>query len=356
MTTTVDELLATKDASRRADLASLDADDIADLTVRAADLTDPYQTRALNTLAAVGLTDADVGAAVTSIVDELLSVPGLDSLVRAAVLSYAAVAHSDSLSVLLPAASDPDEDIALAAWRALQLVARSANLDELQQTAPPPGTAVGDQAAFTIALVAYRGGVAGFELPFLDDAHIVAIPNDEEQLFSVNQSATTAEEFELISELTLTEMYLVAGAIESTTTIRCGDQHMLVCLDTDMQPGLPGSLTQAPAMPAAIAVVDPFASGAAVRFVVLSHPDGEGGFYAGAYLPSGEKIYQGHAHSEDVAADSATLSWWAIDRPGVRPISLDLSVGSAGVGLTGDRLSTVEVFNDLLAPTPVPDF
>ena len=356
MTTTVDDFLTDKDNVRRGDLAGFDADDIADLALRAADLADPHQMRALNTLAALGLTDLGVAASVTAIIDALLSLPGLDPLVRAAVLSYAAAAHSDALTVLLSATADADDDVATAAWRALQLVARSADLPQLQGAAPAAGSAVGDQAAFTIALVAYRGGVSGFELPILDETHITAIPNDEEQLFSINQSATTAEDFALISELTATELYLVAAQIDSTSTIRCGGQHMLLCLDPDIQPGFPATLTQAPAMPGVITVVDPSATSCAVRFLLLSQPDSEGGFHAGAYLPSGEQVYQGHAHAEDITADSATLPWFAIIRPGVRPISLNMTVGSAGVDLTGDRLSTIAVFSNLLEPTPVPDF
>lgn len=54
--------------------------------------------------------------------------------------------------------------------------------------------------------------------------------------------------------------------------------------------------------------------------------------------------------AEDIAADSATLAWWALDRPAVRPISLNLTVGSAGVDLTGDQLSTIAVFSDRLEP------
>jgi hypothetical protein len=150
-------------------------------------------------------------------------------------------------------------------------------------------------------------------------------------------------------------MYLVAATIESTTTVKCGGQHMLLCLDPDIQPGFPSTLTQAPAMPGVITVVDPSQTCCAVRFLLLSQPDGEGGFHAGAYLPSGEQVYQGHAHAEDITADSATLPWFALIRPAVRPISLNLTVGSAGVDLTGDRLSTIAVFGDLLEPEPVPD-
>jgi hypothetical protein len=356
MTANVDEFLGTKDTTRRSDLTGFDAADIADLSVRAADPSNPFHLRALNTLAALGLADSNVGAAVTDIVDLLLSLPDLDAVVRAAVLSYAAVAHSNALSVLLLGTADAQEDVAIAAWRALQLIARSSDLADLQNAAPPPGGPVGDQAAFTMALIAYRGGVAGFELPILDETHIRAIPNDEEQLFSINQSPTNADEFALISELTVTEMYLLAADITSTTSITCGGQQLLLCLDPEIQPALPATLTQAPAMPGLIAIVDPSATSCAPRFLLLSQPDGEGGFFAGAYLPSGEQVYQGHAHSEDITAESATLSWFALNRPGVRPISLTITVGSAGLDLTGERLSTIAVFEDLLEPAPVPNF
>ncbi|UBV20990.1 hypothetical protein H8Z59_27985 [Mycolicibacterium fortuitum] len=354
MTMAVENLLASKDSARRSDLATLGGEDIADLTLRAGDLANPYQLKALSILAARSLTDGDVTAALTSLVDQLLSAPDITDQMRAEIISCAAAAHSDSLSVLMAATQDPVEDVAIEAWRALQLIARSADLADLQNAAPGPGTLVGDQAAFTMALVAYRGGVAGFELPYLDDAHVVAIVNDEEELTSISQSATTDEEFALVEELSSTELYLVSAQLASTTTIRCGGQQMFLCLDPELQPGWPTTLTELPAMLGVILMVDPLTTTAAVRFLVLSTPDGEAGFYAGAYLPSGEPVYQGHARADNITADTATLSWWAIDRPGVRPISLDLSVGSAGIELAGDRLSAFDVYRDRLQPASVP--
>lgn len=356
MTTTVDSLLASKDAAHRSDVTALDDADIADLTLRAGDFANSYQMKALSILAERAFTDVDVSAAVTSLVDQLLSTPGLADLARAEIISHATVAANNSLPTLLTAAVGPDTDVAVAAWRALQLIARSSDLADLQNAAPAKGTELGDQAAFTIALVAYRAGIAGYELPLLDEAHLAAIANDEEQLNSINQSSTTADEFALVSELSAGELYLIAAQRESTTTIRCGDQQMLVCLDPELQPGWPQTLTQSPAMPGAVLVVDPLATSAAVRLLLLSTPDGEGGFYTGAYLPSGELLYQGRARSENITADTATFSWWAISRPAVRPISLGLSVSSAGVELNGDRLSAITAYSDSLAPTEVAEF
>src|SRR5947209_7361503 len=83
-----------------------------------------------------------------------------------------------------------------------------ADLPTLQQAMPPPGGEASSQAAFTTSLVAYRGGVAGFELPVPDDTHIRAIPNDQNNLFPILQSATTAADFALVSDLSDTELYL----------------------------------------------------------------------------------------------------------------------------------------------------
>jgi hypothetical protein len=352
MSAMIDSLLATKDGIRRSEVNSLGPDDIADLAARAANPFDPNSLRALNNLAAVALNDQAVAAVLSPVVDLVLGRPDLDPLTRASVLSFATVAHLDALTRLLAATAHADSDVAAAAWRALQLVARSADLDALQQAQPPPGAASSEQAAFTVALVAYRGGVAGFELPVLDETHIRAIPNDEVQLFSITQSATTAEDFALIAALSATEMYLVAAQIDATTTITCGEQHMLLCLDPDLLPAMPGTLIQSPAMAGVIAVRDPFATGFAVRFLLLTHPDGTGGFHVGIYQAGGELMYQGHAQGENVAENSATLALFALDQPGVRPIALDISVGPGGVDLLGDRLSAMEVLTDPMEPTP----
>lgn len=356
MTAAIDRLLATKDGFRRSDMNGFGPEDIADLAARAADPVGSNWLRALNSLAVVALNNQAVAAVLSPIVDLVLARRDLDSLTRATVLSFATLAHLDPLTHLLAATADPDSDVAIAAWRALQRVARSADLDVLRDALPPPGLPASEQAAFTVALVAYRGGVAGFELPVLDETHIGVIPNDEAKLFSINQSATTAEDFALITELSATEMYLVAAQIEATTTVTCGEQHMLLCLDPDFLPAMPAMLIQGPSMPGVIAVRDPLGTSCAIRFLLLTQPDGEGGFHAGVYQSGGELIYQGHASSKNVTENTATLSLFALDQPGVRPISLELSVGPDGVDLLGDRLSAMEFRTDQMEPTPVDDF
>jgi len=330
MTAAIDALLATRDGVRRSEIRALGPDDIADLAARAANPLDANSLRSLNTLAAAAMHDQSVAAVLSPIVTGTLARPDLDPLTRAAVLSYAAAAHVDPMPLLLAAAADADSDVAIAAWRALQFVARSGDLATLQQSLPPPGSQASAQAAFTVSLVAYRGGIAGFELPVLDDTHIRAIPNDEVHLFPIIQSATTAEDFALVTDLSVTELYLVAVQIEATTTIDCGEQHMLVCLDPDILPSFPGALVQAPAMPGIVAVQDPLGTSCGVRFLLLTNPDGAGGFFAQVYQAGGELMYQGHALSENIGDSAATLSLFALDQPGLRPIALEVSIGPGG--------------------------
>jgi hypothetical protein len=59
-------------------------------------------------------------------------------------------------------------------------------------------TWVGDQAAFTLSVIAYRAGVTSFELPILNDTHIIAL-SDQVELFSINHSATTDADVELLA-------------------------------------------------------------------------------------------------------------------------------------------------------------
>lgn len=352
MTAAIDSLLATRDGVRRSDIRALGPFDIADLAARAANPFDPNSLRALNTLAAAAMHDPNLAIVLSPIVTGVLARPDLDPLTRAAVLSYAAAAHLDALTLLLAAAADPDGDIAIAAWRALQFVARSADLATLQQSLPPPGSGASAQAAFTMSLVASRGGVAGFELPVLDDTHIRAIPNDEVRLFPILQSATTAQDFALVTDLSVTELYLVAVQLEATTTIDCGEQHMLVCLDPDIMPGFPATLVQAPAMPGIITVQDPLGTSCGVRFLLLTQPDGAGGFFGQIYQAGGELMYQGHASAENISDSSATLSLFSLDQPGLRPIALEVSIGAGGMQLVGEGLSAIERMTDPMEPTP----
>lgn len=352
MTAAVDLLLGTKDGVGRSSINSLGLDDVADLAARAANPMSEDWPRALTALALFALKNEEVSATITPLVDQILSAGGLSARQRATIVALAGPAHANALNFLLAATEDADSDVAFTAWQSLQMVARSSDLAQLQEAAPPAGDTVGNLAQFTMSVIAYRAGHTGRELPTFDDSYIVGVPGDEAELYSISQSATTEEDFALISALSNAERYLVRATIQTTTTIKCGDQKLLVCLDPETLEASPNTLVQAPAMPAVIATVSPMGASAAVKYLVLTHPDGEGGFWLGAYLRNGTKIYQGHARAENITEMLASFSLWAMERPGVRPIALVIEAGATGIQLQSDQVTTMHPLREPLEPTP----
>ena len=64
-------------------------------------------------------------------------------------------------------------------------------------------------------------------------------------LFSINQSDPSDAAFDLLSRLSSGELYGIRPDREATIAIDCGDDHLLLCLDADVQSAVPDTLLQA---------------------------------------------------------------------------------------------------------------
>ena len=151
MTDRIDQLLATKDQFDQALLADLDDSDRADAAGRAVHPNDANWLRALGILAA---SDPSPGGMFAQAAGQLLNAGQLYSFDNAAVIGSTVVLGADAVPLIQPAAGSPDPVIAVSAWRTLQCVAPGDALSDLQQSAPQPGTAAGDQAAFALSVIA----------------------------------------------------------------------------------------------------------------------------------------------------------------------------------------------------------
>ncbi|BDM69762.1 hypothetical protein HEK616_32490 [Streptomyces nigrescens] len=347
MTDRIDQLLASKDEADPSLLAALDADDLADALGRALAADDENRVRALGILS---LIDPSPLGALAQAVGQVLAEPAPDPFTVAAALDRAAVMGQDAVPLAQAAAVSDEPVIALAAWRTLQQVARSDSLDALAQMAPPAGDPVGDQAAFALSVIAYRAGRSGFELTPADDSRIVAIPANEDKVFFINTSAPTEEDFALLSRMPAGELYLVRPEREGMLAIECGDERMLLCIDSDIQMGMPDTFLQGPSLAGVVTTLAPLGTDYSVRYLVLTWPDGTGGFHVMLCQPNGAEAYFGHANSDEIANGTATFGLFAIDRPGACPISLTPSVTAGGVTLGGDCLSMTEIVTDRLEP------
>ncbi|WP_328876372.1 hypothetical protein OHT76_43575 [Streptomyces sp. NBC_00287] len=347
MTDRIDQLLASKDGVDPSLLAALDADDLADALGRALTREDAHRVRALGILA---LIDPSPLGPLAQAVGQVLAEPEPDPFTVAAALDRAAVMGRDAVPLAQAAALSGEPVVALAAWRTLQQVATSEFLDTLTQMAPPAGDMVGDQAAFALSVIAYRAGLPGFELTPADDTRIVAIPADEEQVFVINNPAPTEEDVALLSRLSAGELYLVRPEREGMRAIECGDERMLLCIDSDIQMGMPDTFVRGPSLAGLITALAPLGTDYSVRYLVLTWPDGTGGFHVMLCQPDGVQAYYGHADSDEISDGTATFGLFTVDRPGACPISLTPSVSASGVVLGGDRLSMTETVTDRLEP------
>jgi hypothetical protein len=348
MTDRIDALIATKDDFDRALLGALDDADRADALNRALDPNDTNRVRALGILSA---SDPSPGGTFSSAVGQLLSAAQGDSFDIAAVIGSAAVLGASAVPVVQSAASSADPVVALSAWRTLQQVAPGDSLSGLVQVAPQPGDAVGDQAAFALAVIAYRARTSGHELPVPDDSHIRAIPQGAETV-SISATAPTDDDFNLLSQCPAAELYGLAPAQGGTVAIDCGDDHMLVCLDPTVQAALPATLLDSPALAGTIALRDPLATSYSTRYLTLTWPDGAGGINLGIFQPDGAQIYRGHATGQDIGNSQVNFPLFALDPPGVTPISLTVVADVNGMSFTGDQVSMAQIGVDRLDPDP----
>jgi len=86
--------------------------------------------------------------------------------------------------------------------------------------------------------------------------------------------------------------------------------------------------------------------------LVLTWPDGASGVNLGVFQPDGTQIYRGHATAGEISNVDASFPLFALDPPGVTPISLTVVVNANGISFTGDQASMATVGTDRLDPDP----
>ncbi|MBP0455119.1 hypothetical protein J5Y04_37225 [Kitasatospora sp. RG8] len=344
MTENIDQLLGTVDGLDPALLTSLDDADRGDLLSRALSADDPDRPRAMALLARADPSpDGPLAQAVQQAVTDA------DPFVAAAGLSLAACLGNGAVPVVQGAASSADPVTALTAWGTLQQIARSDVLDDLRQLAPPPGDAVGDQAAFALSVIASRAGLTGFELTPPDETAIRAIDPGAQPLSPITASAPTDDDFALLRTLTEGELYLMSPAQRASLAIDCGE-HLLLCIDPDIQDGLPDTLLQAPALAGLVAVRDQTETSYSVRHLVLTQPDGAGSIHVLLCDPGGAQAFYGPNRAVQIADGTVTFPLFAVDGPGVGPIALTVTASTAGVSLGGDLVVLDDILTDRLDP------
>jgi hypothetical protein len=323
MTERIDQLIASKEGLDPDQLAALDDDDRQDALSRALDPSDPNRVRALELVA-----HSDP-AEIVQAAGALLADPAVDAEILAAGVLLAATAGELATLVIQGAAAATDPTVAFAAWRAAQQIGSGNDLPLLQNLASAAGGIVGDQAAFSLSVIAYRAGVGGFELPVPASDSLLEIASTAATT-TIDVSAAGSEDFALLMQLSGAELYGVSVTQETSTAIDCGGQHMLVALDSSFVAAAPDRLTQGPALAGLIALLDPLGTGYSVSSLILSWP-ADTGFNVAAHRPDGPQLYYGLG---EVTADTASVSLRAVGRQGAVPITASASLTAAGLELT----------------------
>jgi len=329
MTERVDGLVAAKEGMDQ-DQFAFDGDDLDDLRARAADPSRADCVRAIEILAPVVASDA-LGAAAPL-------VQSSDSHVAAAALSAVVPAGEDAVPLLLEGATAPDPLIALAAWRALQQAAHSSALESLAGAAQQTVAEAQEQAAFAQAVIAYRAGVAGFELPDPDPSLLLELDRSGDVL-AIETSAVRDGDFALLAGLSSSERYLLSAEASATTTLTCAGRDMLLALDSEVRDQVPDTLLQSPSLLALVGLLDPFHSTCGVGLLILTRPDGAGGVRVTVHDTGHQLIYAGGG---SVADGAVFLTVQAVARAGAFPVALSATVTGAGLELT-EALSAAQV-------------
>ncbi|MFJ4094096.1 hypothetical protein ACIPYS_21155 [Kitasatospora sp. NPDC089913] len=350
MTVNLDRLLAAKEGGLDSELlVVLDDADRAGLLDRALTAGGPDRVRAMTLLARL---DPGPDGPLARAVGLALEEGDPDPFVVAAAVSLAACLGNDAVPVVQAVAASGDPVVALAAWQTLQQIAKSESLDALSALAPPPGDVVGDQAAFALSVIAYRAGSTGFELAPPDETELRAIEQNEQAVTVISTTPPTAVDFELLTRLTHGELYLMSPEPSATLAIDCGGDHMLLCIDPDIQSSLPDTLFQGPALAGLVALLDEDGPSYSVRYLALTAADGSDGVHVLLCTPGGAPVYYGHPDGGEIADGTVTFPLFAVERPGVGPIALSVVSTTAGTSLVGDLLAMEEIATDRLVPDP----
>ncbi len=331
MSSRIQELIQAKEGFDPDLVDALDADDLADALSRALDPNDPDRVRAIEILAPLDPANA------VSAAGQLLAQGG-DSAEQAAAIDAVTPAGSLATPLAMTGAASADPFVALAAWTTLQRTATDADLGALGLLAQQATGVVSEQASFARSVIAYRAGLSGFELPVPDPGALLGVDPALETV-GIGSGPVDGVDVARLARRSSAELYGLSLDPAATTAIDVDGTHMLLAFDTNVLAGIPDRLVQAPALAGLIAILDPFGVGYSVRQLVMTWPDGLGGFNAAICEPGGEQAYFGTGTAAD---GQASLSLQSVAQPGAVPISVAIVVSPGGVTFT-QAVSAAEV-------------
>jgi hypothetical protein len=328
----IDDLIGDLAGFDPAVIDALGPDDVAALAGRALDPADPHRASALQILALVD--PAGALAAAGQVVAE-----GVSSALMATAIRAAGAAEEAAVPLVMALAASPDDAVALAAWVTLAQIAGSDALPALQLVAAQTSGVVGEQAAFTLSVIAYRAGLTGFEVP------VPAATLDVDimlPLLSVNSGPVDDDDFALLTRMPRAERYKVGLDRDHITTIDCNGAHMLLATDADFVGALVDVLLPSPSLAGIVLLRDEARTSYSLRYLVLTWPDDAGGLLVSLHQPSGTQVYFSRA---ELSNSTVTMTLRTVEHPGAVPVQITTAIVGTSISFTEAFSSELVAFS-----------
>jgi hypothetical protein len=228
----------------------------------------------------------------------------------------------------------------------LARVGSEASLKQLADAVQRMDPSVREHARFTQAVIAYRAGISGFELPVVDIALRLPAPSMADT--SARMDAARPEDALRVIEQTVSDSYGVSSDPEGVALIQCGRRNLATVIHTPLTDAV-GHLLIRPSIIGYVAVRAETDGSFSTGLLVLSWPNGNDALHISMNRLSGRSEYFGKG---TVDGNVVHFVLDAVRAPGATETTL---TGT----LVGSRIAELQVASgqtlERLRPTPMVD-
>lgn len=228
----------------------------------------------------------------------------------------------------------------------LARVGSEASLRRLADAVQAMDPAVREHAQFAQSVIAYRAGMAGFELPVVDAAQRLPAPPVADT--SARMVAARPEDALRVVEQTAADSYGVAGDTDGVAMIQCGRRNLAAVIDAPLR-AAPADRLARPQIAGYVAVQAETDGSFATGLLILTWPNDAGGAHVSLNRLSGRAMYVGEAKLD---GDTLRFHLDAVRAPGATETTVSGT-------LVGGRIVEMEVASgqttERMRPTPVED-
>lgn len=230
----------------------------------------------------------------------------------------------------------------------LARVGSDASLRRLADASQALDPSMREHARFAQAVIAYRAGISGFELPVPDPALRLPAPPAAASLSRMLRARP--EDAIRVIEETAGDSHGVVGDPESVAMIQCGRRKLAVVINAVLGRSVGEERLSRPALAGYVAVRAEVDGSFSAGLLVMSWPNGSGGLHVSVNRLSGRAEFFGSAGAE---GEHVRFSLDAVRAPGATETSV------RGI-LADGRVVELEVASgntlDRMRPTPMEDY